>query len=198
MHASTPFANFAPIAAPTGGRESLIVTVSAAGSGVAAALVARVMGEGAKALYCRPDREFPLQAAGLYYSVAHTADLTVLAIDVVPIGVDVEKVMRVDLVEDMAWALTPDELSELAESEDPRLTEIWTAKEAAGKALGTGLAAQPRCFRTIPGELGAGVRLARAALPCHEETPLFTAGWWLGDHHIRVAWAEATRYPSEM
>jgi phosphopantetheinyl transferase len=87
---------------------------------------------------------------GLDVSIAHRAEVGVAIAGPhgTGVGIDVEEV--VDRPESTVdTALTDGELVLLARLGGPRLvwfTRFWAAKEAVGKALGTGLAGQPRRF----------------------------------------------------
>ncbi len=78
-------------------------------------------------------------------SIAHKEDIAVaIAADGVDPGIDVEKIEpRSEAF--AALAFSPDELSLVPSgSRDEWLTRMWCAKEAAGKAAGTGLAGNPK------------------------------------------------------
>lgn len=189
VHTTTLSCKLTYVVDPVSRHGALLVTSPCAGSGVAPALVERGLGSAARAQHTSPSREFPLQASGRYYSISHSADLTGVAIATCPVGLDIEARLPISAPADLAWTLTEEELSEVADA-PTRLTEIWTTKEAAGKALGTGLAVRPYCFHTSPAG-GDGIsRLSRIRLPAREEVQVQTAGWWFGDRHIRVAWHE--------
>lgn len=124
-----------------------------------------------------------------YYSVSHSTVATVLAISRAPIGVDIEQRIVNECLPDMVWALSAGEREEIrAEGGGNVLTEIWTAKEAAGKALGVGLLAMPSGFvsRAVPGM--PSVRTVSVPATVADRTSVETCGVWIGDHHLRVAW----------
>ncbi|WP_179150783.1 4'-phosphopantetheinyl transferase superfamily protein [Leifsonia sp. NCR5] len=156
---------------------------------VAAWLVDAILGTRARQHFRSSARTFPLHAAENYYSVSHSTVATVLAISRAPIGVDIEQRIVNECLPDMVWALSAGEREEIrAEGGGNVLTEIWTAKEAAGKALGVGLLAMPSGFvsRAVPGM--PSVRTVSVPATVADRTSVETCGVWIGDHHLRVAW----------
>nr|WP_143765833.1 type I polyketide synthase [Catenulispora acidiphila] len=94
----------------------------------------------------------------LAVSIAHTGDVGVAIVrsavgDHPLIGIDVEQIAARDQ-STLDFALSEDELAllhRLAASggEDVWFTRFWTAKEAVAKAMGTGLAGNPRSFAVV-------------------------------------------------
>ncbi len=88
-------------------------------------------------------------AAGLAFSVAHAEDCAMIALgEVEGVGVDVEKVIPREPAEELLTILFDDhELDQWRDLPAPlrcrAFTEAWTIKEAALKALGTGLDGSP-------------------------------------------------------
>lgn len=92
----------------------------------------------------------------LHFSLSHCKDLALLALCVDgPVGVDVEPLARsVDLADCENTFCHPEEISALPT--DPtarmlRLLELWTAKEALLKCLGTGFSHPPETILILPG-----------------------------------------------
>ncbi len=88
---------------------------------------------------------------GLHFNLSHCAALGILGLcRDGPIGVDIESLDRgTDLPECESMFCHPVELAQLPENRlerARRLLEIWTAKEAILKALGTGLLHPPECI----------------------------------------------------
>lgn len=160
---------------------------------VTARLISETLGPEALSHYRSPERTFPLRHGDSYYSVSHTTAVTVLAVAATPVGVDVEHRLSDETTTDLAWALSPEERFELAVNEERRLTEIWTAKEAAGKALGVGLGTTPSRILTLPVPDRPGHRVAEVRRSDSGATQMLTYGWWSGNHHIRLAWPTPKR-----
>lgn len=87
------------------------------------------------------------------FSVSHSCDLAVCAVDGRPVGIDVEKIRPIDLrvakrvctAAELKYLFgRPPEPADFAYAEDPALLErfytLWTRKEAFGKCGGQGLA----------------------------------------------------------
>ncbi|AQU69577.1 hypothetical protein BBN63_28705 [Streptomyces niveus] len=94
-------------------------------------------------------------ATGLWISVSHTGDLDVLAVGPHRLGVDVERHGPVDLPSLSRAALTAPEAAWVAGHQEPRARvdafyRCWTRKEAVLKAIGIGLAGDPRRWDTRP------------------------------------------------
>jgi phosphopantetheinyl transferase (holo-ACP synthase) len=155
-------------------------------------LVEQALGAEARRNYRSSTRRFPLCHRGRFFSVSHTAAVTVLAISTVAVGVDVEQRISGEAIADMEWALSDHEMDELAGSDECRLTEIWTTKEAAGKAFGVGLGVQPNLIRTLPVPRMPNFRTVE--LPLSRLAGALTYGWWIGNHHVSLAWR--SRAPS--
>lgn len=120
----------------------------------------------------------------LAFNLSHGDTLSALAISPEgPIGVDLELRRRgKDLVTDYAAFCHPKEIARLP-TDDPSLTliEIWTAKEAFLKALGTGLSLPPEqvCLEN---------QHARGPLPGFESLHLIRPEHpRLGEHAIAIA-----------
>lgn len=102
-----------------------------------------------------PGDEFPARADRLHVSLAHKHRLAVAIADRVPVGIDIESVSeRPEALERVA--LAPDERDLLdrlaaggADARHAWLVRFWCAKEAVGKALGTGLAGRPADLRVV-------------------------------------------------
>lgn len=156
--------------------------------GAAGRLIGRRLGPRAEAYYHGSDRSFPLQWQGTYFSVSHTQEHTAVAFSTSPVGVDLEDHLTRDVALEMSWALSNEERLELLSGVDARLTEIWTAKEASGKVLGTGLGRSPRLLGTHPVPYAPGQRSAQIRLGVSSRKSVMTHGWWRGSTHIRVAW----------
>lgn len=108
----------------------------------------------------------------LHFSLSHSGDLAVCAVDEAPVGIDVERIRPVNLKVARRIA-APEELCRLfgrsPEAEDltrtedgellTRFFELWTAKEAVGKLTGAGLFSAPapgaavEYIRDFPGYL---------------------------------------------
>ena len=146
-------------------------------------LVHTVLGERAARQHACADRRCPLTHGGRCDSLSHATGLTALAVSDAVVGVDLERVLAARALPDLSWALTDAEREEVP-ADARRLTEVWTAKEAAGKANGTGLAGAPAAIGTAavpdrPDWRSAELADGRMALTC---------GRWMGAHHVRVAW----------
>lgn len=155
---------------------------------VAARLIEEVLGTDAAKCYRSSERIFPLQHHGRYYSVSHTSDFTAVAFATFPVGVDIEGRIRDDAAADLAWTLSHEERTELGDIAGERLTQIWTTKEASGKALGTGLGAAPHRIHTRPAPNAPGCRVSEVPSPDQGVTIVESLGWWCDDHHLSLAW----------
>lgn len=85
--------------------------------------------------------------AHLHFSLAHTRGLALVALAATPVGVDVERMPRVQTVARCLPALHPDERAEI-EAAPPKtrrqaFAQLWTRKEAYLKGVGTGLSRSP-------------------------------------------------------
>ncbi len=88
----------------------------------------------------------------LHFNLSHCSDLGLVALcHDGPVGIDLESLGRAeDLLECETMFCHPAEIEILPETSPARasrLLEIWTAKEAILKALGTGLASQPELLK---------------------------------------------------
>jgi len=90
----------------------------------------------------------------LHFNLSHCADLALLALtEVGPVGIDLEQKARApELLECETSFCHPMEIAALPKDSAARaaaLLDIWTAKEAALKALGTGLSHPPESVRIL-------------------------------------------------
>ena len=120
----------------------------------------------------------------LAFNLSHSKSLSALAIATKgPIGVDLEPEARgEDLVEDLHAFCHPEEIARLPDLGRGRaLIELWTAKEAFLKALGTGLS-QP------PEQVSVNGRTARGPVPGLETLHLIRPHHpALGQHALAIA-----------
>ncbi|MEO5913266.1 MAG: 4'-phosphopantetheinyl transferase superfamily protein [Luteolibacter sp.] len=103
----------------------------------------------------------------IHFNLSHCADLAVVALSPDgPVGVDLESLDRAqDLPGCEASFCHPEEIAMLPQGDEERmmrLLEIWTAKEAVLKALGTGLTHPPEVVRV---DLTSPVGLASSDSP---------------------------------
>jgi 4'-phosphopantetheinyl transferase len=97
----------------------------------------------------------PSLPGGPFFNLAHAGDLAVLAVcRDAPVGVDVEPRARgneiTDCLESIAHPGEAGELRKLGREElGQALVRLWVAKEAALKAMGTGLSVEPSEFSII-------------------------------------------------
>jgi 4'-phosphopantetheinyl transferase len=139
----------------------------------------------------------PARTCGIEFSLAHTDRLVVVAVTAGDtIGVDAEEVRDLpDLDELAATALTPDEREALAtlpqDRRSVRFLRHWTLKEAWLKAIGLGLALDPR---GVAFDLSAPGRIRLRA----PSAPPDRCAWWFSefgsDGHLV---AVAVRRPEE-
>lgn len=92
--------------------------------------------------------ELPPPFDALHFNLSHCEDLAVIALsDKGPVGIDVESNNRaVDLLECESTFCHPSEVTLLPLDRNERaiaLLDLWTAKEAFLKAIGTGLSSPP-------------------------------------------------------
>ena len=81
----------------------------------------------------------------LHFSISHTPRHAFCVLSDRPIGIDAEETdrqIRLDLAEKL---LSPTELAEFSQAEDPRLAllKFWVLKEALGKCTGEGMQLWP-------------------------------------------------------
>lgn len=128
-----------------------------------------------------PPRDVPLKESdhgkpllaepyeSLHFNLSHCTDLGLLALSTDgPVGVDIESWDRADdLLECESTFCHPAEITALPVSKaerGKRLLEIWTAKEAVLKALGTGLSHPPESVRVFL-DPSPGVAISDLPLP---------------------------------
>ena len=81
----------------------------------------------------------------LHFSISHTPSHAFCVVSDRPVGIDAEETdrqIRLDLAKKL---LSPTELEQFAQADDPRLAllKFWVLKEAAGKCTGKGLQPWP-------------------------------------------------------
>lgn len=93
------------------------------------------------------------------FNISHSGDMVVCAVDDKPIGIDIEQIRPIDLSvakrictnEELLYLFgrTPIEQDFVYTTDTETLTrffELWTAKEAYGKCLGTGIMQPPNTY----------------------------------------------------
>ena len=84
---------------------------------------------------------------GCYFNISHSKGLVVFIKDIVPIGIDIEKIRPVE--EDLKNYISSREEKEYINS-DKAFYEIWTNKESLTKCLGTGIKEKIKDIPSIP------------------------------------------------
>lgn len=99
----------------------------------------------AMALHRKPDGQPFLEGSSLHVSLSHSEEMVACAISSTPVGIDIEKIRPIDL-RICSRFFTPEEQLYVQGNEQDsdssrytRFFEIWTAKEAYFKRLGTGI-----------------------------------------------------------
>lgn len=157
-----------------------------------ALLVERALGRDARNYFRSSERRFPLLHQGNYFSVSHSDTIAVMGVADVPVGIDIELCLAQQASTDLAWAWSPDEQMEILgnDCQERVSTEIWTGKEAAGKALGVGLQAMPYTIASFPELADAAHRSIFMTTSLGRSARLDSHGVWLGRSHLRVAWVK--------
>jgi 4'-phosphopantetheinyl transferase len=89
------------------------------------------------------------ETLALEFSVSHTKDLWVCAMDLEPMGVDIQEIRTSKQEKIMNRYYTQEEKQYVKEAGQVGFFQIWTRKEAYVKFLGTGLSKDLRDFSTL-------------------------------------------------
>ena len=105
----------------------------------AEALLRRLLGQlGIDATIDRlPSGQPVLADSSVFISIAHCEDFVACAVSEKPVGIDIEKIKPVK--QGMAEKVCTPEEQQFVQGDDARFFEVWTAKEAYFKMLGTGI-----------------------------------------------------------
>lgn len=80
---------------------------------------------------------------GVHFNISHSGDWLVCAVDIQPVGIDIEKIYPIDSMHMAMNCFTPQECLMLAAAKDARRTNqffnLWTMKESTIKLMGKGL-----------------------------------------------------------
>jgi len=90
----------------------------------------------------------------VYFNLAHSGDLVVLALSNKPIGIDIEHVKPIkDMTDVMQVCFNEQEIHSINSSPNPqfRFYEFWTRKEAILKATGEGIATNLLALNVLEG-----------------------------------------------
>lgn len=93
-----------------------------------------------------------LKNGGKQFNLSHSGDYVALAVDVQPVGVDIERIKNADPAvaqrcfqkAELAYVFEDNEIA------DERFFSIWTLKESLMKATGLGLQLAPESFCVLP------------------------------------------------
>lgn len=121
----------------------------------------------------RPELDPDRHPEGLSFSLSHSASAMALAVSANRVGVDIEaKDRRADFARLARRILGVGEsgLAERMAAEKAMFLAVWTAKEAAAKAAGTGLRFDPRRFQLIGDPQPSG---APIAVRCADNTEVW-------------------------
>src|SRR5665647_136562 len=116
---------------------------------------------------------------GIYFNVSHSGDWIVCAVDNEPIGIDIEKIIPVEL--EIATQFFSDEEYKMLMAKSPEdwqhfFFDLWTLKESYIKAVGKGLSMHLKSFTVSfleKGEIAvkSGNRLANWTLKQYDLDP---------------------------
>jgi 4'-phosphopantetheinyl transferase len=116
---------------------------------------------------------------GIYFNVSHSGDWIVCAVDNEPIGIDIEKIIPVEL--EIATQFFSDEEYKMLMAKSPEdwqhfFFDLWTLKESYIKAVGKGLSMPLKSFTVSfleKGEIAvkSGNRLANWTLKQYDLDP---------------------------
>ncbi len=101
----------------------------------------------------------PYADGGQFFSVSHSGECVVIAVDDREIGIDVERLPDRDYLQIAERFYHPNELAYVRRAEDSAraFTYVWTRKEAYLKQIGIGIATDLKAFDTVSGELSERV-----------------------------------------
>ncbi|MBT2489632.1 4'-phosphopantetheinyl transferase superfamily protein [Streptomyces sp. ISL-96] len=88
-----------------------------------------------------------VDGGGVHFSLSHSGDLVLIGTAEAPVGVDVERVARADVVAEVSPSLHAVEVAELAAEpyagRSLAFARMWVRKESYLKGIGTGLSRSP-------------------------------------------------------
>ena len=121
-----------------------------------AALLRGVLGAGEDDIVCGKFGKPYLKKGDLFFSISHSGEYVVLAVDDREIGADIEQIDSRHL--SLApHVFTADELVWYRSREEERFYVLWTLKESVIKQLGVGLQMTPQSFSVLPLTRGEGI-----------------------------------------
>ncbi|HEX9708573.1 MAG TPA: 4'-phosphopantetheinyl transferase superfamily protein [Candidatus Thermoplasmatota archaeon] len=136
-------------------------------------------------------------AEDLHFSLAHGGEWAVLAIDVRPVGVDIERLRPVPHV-GLSAAFSPSEIEDIERRDglerSARLLELWTLKESYLKALGTGVAVPPDEL-SVSAPDGGVVEILQEGPVGLPAAPLRFRRYRLGGNHLVAACGQSDTFP---
>ena len=93
-----------------------------------------------------------LKSGGMQFNISHAGDYAVMAVDTLPVGVDIERICNADrevalrCFQKAEQAYVYDSEGESGE----RFFSVWTRKESLMKATGRGMQLEPESFCVVP------------------------------------------------
>ena len=121
---------------------------------VSGLLLRYVLGDKAKSVkYLERGKPY-LPDENIYFNLAHSGEMVIIAVDEKELGVDIEKIRPVSK-RVATRCYTKEEQDWLFDKSDIReFYKLWTAKESVLKAIGSGFSISPLSFSVLPRENG--------------------------------------------
>jgi len=140
------------------------------------------------------DRDAGHRSPAVHFSLSYTGDAALLALAQHPVGVDIEGVIPDDMAQVARHVYTEEECARLRGAQpDQAFLDVWAAKEAVLKFLGTGFRIEPRTLCVPPASPEFQPVCVAAIAP---RTSCVVASWRMQDA-VTVA-VSAARAPSFM
>jgi len=125
------------------------------------------------------DRDAVDHSPAVHFSLSYTGDEALLVLAQRPVGVDIERVIPDDMVQVARHVYTEEECARLRGAQpEQAFLDVWTAKEAVLKFLGTGFRVEPRTLCVPPASPDFQPVCVAQIAP---HTPCFVASWRMQD-----------------
>jgi 4'-phosphopantetheinyl transferase len=131
-----------------------------------------------------------------HFNLSHSGSRVICVVDTQPVGVDIERQRPIDLAVARLWFSADEQACLMVTCPEKRLELfyiLWTLKESYAKAVGLGLALDPKSFTVLPDEENSAT-----VLTAYPDPARFFRTYRLDGGYRAAVCADGDRFPDQV